>query len=292
MKTLRLAFTVKIAVTTLIFVVIGSLLFSVGSAYAVFIDTLGTNITQYDGVASGGVVGSIGSEDNETEPGTVKSQSWDLEGFFLKGKSLSIVGGYNFYTGNAGMMSGDIFIDTNGDAVYSPSFILPSSGFGGYTRYKELDNSYFKYDYVLDIDWVSGSFNIVELTSNTKLKNTAYDNFNTPSNPWIYVSGGNVEYSGNFNTYGKNSFSDADTGFSGWSGTNGAGKHYVATFDISSINLDKGAVFHNTMECGNDNLIGKSEAAPVPEPGTMALLGFGMLGLAIYGKRRMNKEAR
>jgi hypothetical protein len=31
--------------------------------------------------------------------------------------------------------------------------------------------------------------------------------------------------------------------------------------------------------------------APVPEPGTMMLLGFGMLGMAIYGKRRMNKEA-
>lgn len=29
----------------------------------------------------------------------------------------------------------------------------------------------------------------------------------------------------------------------------------------------------------------------VPEPGTMVLFGFGMLGLAIYGKRRMNKEA-
>jgi hypothetical protein len=31
--------------------------------------------------------------------------------------------------------------------------------------------------------------------------------------------------------------------------------------------------------------------AAVPEPGTMMLLGMGMLGLAVYGKRRMNKEA-
>lgn len=32
-------------------------------------------------------------------------------------------------------------------------------------------------------------------------------------------------------------------------------------------------------------------AAPAPESGTMVLLGFGLLGLAVYGKRRMNKES-
>ncbi|MDD2851901.1 MAG: PEP-CTERM sorting domain-containing protein [Desulfuromonadaceae bacterium] len=33
----------------------------------------------------------------------------------------------------------------------------------------------------------------------------------------------------------------------------------------------------------------QGETAPVPEPGTIALLGLGMAGLALYGKRRQNK---
>ncbi|MDD2898784.1 MAG: PEP-CTERM sorting domain-containing protein [Desulfuromonadaceae bacterium] len=45
----------------------------------------------------------------------------------------------------------------------------------------------------------------------------------------------------------------------------------------------------------NDGITFNIETAPittpVPEPGTMMLLGAGMFGLAIYGKRRMNKDA-
>ena len=34
-----------------------------------------------------------------------------------------------------------------------------------------------------------------------------------------------------------------------------------------------------------------NDTTPVPEPATMMLLGLGMLGMAVYGKRRMNKNA-
>src|SRR5690349_12725452 len=90
-------------------------------------DTLGLNITKFDGRDSATILVSgqdykgigVGAEDNETEYGTYPYQAWDLEAFLLQGNTLSMVGGFDFRHGvthgghNYG--SGDIFVDVNGD---------------------------------------------------------------------------------------------------------------------------------------------------------------------------------
>jgi len=66
------------------------------------------DITIYDNRGTGtGWYG--GNEDQEVEPGMVNTQAWDLEGFFLQGNSLSMVGGFDFKNGYEGYKSGDIF---------------------------------------------------------------------------------------------------------------------------------------------------------------------------------------
>ncbi len=68
----------------------------------------------------------------------------------------------------------------------------------------------------------------------------------------------------------------------------------VASLDWAVLNLSDS--FGNGYTIAN---VGKfshvvefnNSTTPVPEPGTLMLLGLGMFGLAVYGKRRMNKDA-
>src|SRR5687768_5429326 len=96
---------------------------------------LGTNITISDGNFSA-APGYGNYEDNETEtnPNTIQSQVWDLEGMYINGPKLTLVGGFDFKNGvthnSHNYKSGDIFIDLNGNAVYGQA-ANGGSGTGG-----------------------------------------------------------------------------------------------------------------------------------------------------------------
>lgn len=63
-------------------------------------------------------------------------------------------------------------------------------------------------------------------------------------------------------------------------------------FDWAVVNLKEsfgaGYVIKGVGKFSHNGELGGT--TPVPEPGTMVLLGAGMLGLAIFGKRRMNRD--
>lgn len=64
------------------------------------------------------------------------------------------------------------------------------------------------------------------------------------------------------------------------------------SFDWAVVNLKEsfgtGYVINGIGKFSHNGELG--DTTPVPEPGTMVLLGAGMLGLAIFGKRRMNRD--
>lgn len=234
--------------------------------------TFASNITIYDN--RGYLAQGQGGEDSETEPGMINSQVWDLEGFFLNGKNLSIVAGWDFKTGAPGYPyeSGDIFIDTTGDAWYGKdvqtSEVLPLN---------------YGYEYALDVDWKSGTYKVYSLGKNTKLDQVLEPYNQIESNPWrLALTGGEVQVaSGSFAF--EQGLTDAAVGFLG-------GSHYkVSGFDLGFLGPGTAFVAHFTMGCGNDNLMGQG-TTPVPEPATMLLLGTGLIGLAGFGRKSLLKK--
>jgi hypothetical protein len=87
-------------------------------------------------------------------------------------------------------------------------------------------------------------------------------------------------HSSNAALSGSNQQGADDTMLWAWTGT---GTGFVAADDIGTWTS-----LGNGWDKASDANI-QVYGAPVPEPGTIALLGLGMTGLAIYGKRRQKK---
>lgn len=269
----------------------------IGQAYA-------TNITIQDFAGGGGFGGGpflsgSGLEDNETEPGTIQSQVWDMEAFVIDTssfnaahKSLFVVGGYDLINGeysgaqNRNLTSGDVFIKVGGSQPgFAPTTSTPSA----------VPNSYYDYTYAVDLSAIglavgTGSTTAYSLSSTSTLNTVIYDQFG--ANPWTYRSGATSSVAANIKYTAGLANGHAALAALGLGGLVG-GSHNILEIELAfltdTVPDGTDVWFSYTMECGNDSLKGNYSGGfdRVPDGGITALLiGLGLLSMSAVGLRR------
>lgn len=275
-------------------VVLTGILFLVFGMAAVNKVSADTDVTQFDYLTAtlAGVSGNATqllwwnntNESQETEPGTITGNIWDLKSFnnINAGQDLSLVGGFNFKLGEEGYTGGNLFISTTGKPLFGENApgLKPVTVLGGNAQ---IYNN-FGYNYVVTFNFTAGTYQVYSIPQyiddqhkGAILKTTSYSNGANgesflDSNPWKYYSGGTPGSNGSltFDSSDPNNFKLTLAGLLGLT-------EFANAADIW--------LFY-TYQCGNDIMVGETVGSKVPIPPSALLLGSGLLGLVGLGWRR------